>query len=83
VRLGEDPAATERDRQRRAANTVEAAAEAKGKRLGNYQRIAEAKQRNTAARAEAVRGTIAEPRAPLSARCRRHVEPSRHHDRER
>jgi len=37
------------------------------KRLGNYQRIAEAKQRATAARAEAVRGAIAET-ARLSTR---------------
>src|SRR5262249_6422656 len=35
-----------------------AAAKANGKRLGNYQRIAEAKQRATAARAEAVRPAI-------------------------
>ena len=34
------------------------AARANGKRLGNYQRIAEAKQRATAARAEAMRGAI-------------------------
>jgi hypothetical protein len=32
---------------------------ANGKRLGNYRRIAEAKQRATTARAEAVRGAIA------------------------
>jgi DNA invertase Pin-like site-specific DNA recombinase len=36
-----------------------AAAKANGKKLGNYQRIAEAKQRATAARDEAVRGAIA------------------------
>lgn len=35
-----------------------AAAKAKGKRLGNYQRIAEAKQKATTARAEAVRPAI-------------------------
>jgi DNA invertase Pin-like site-specific DNA recombinase len=35
-----------------------AAAKAKGKRLGNYQRIAEAKQKATTARAEAVRPVI-------------------------
>jgi DNA invertase Pin-like site-specific DNA recombinase len=44
-----------------------AAAKANGKRLGNYRRIAEAKQRATAARAEAVRGAIAET-ARLSTR---------------
>jgi DNA invertase Pin-like site-specific DNA recombinase len=43
-----------------------AAARAKGKRLGNYQRIAAAKQRATAERAEAVRPAIAET-ARLSA----------------
>jgi len=37
-----------------------AAAKANGKRLGNYQRIAEAKQRATAARAETVRPVITE-----------------------
>jgi DNA invertase Pin-like site-specific DNA recombinase len=37
-----------------------AAAKANGKRLGNYRRIAEAKQRATAARAEAVRPVITE-----------------------
>ena len=37
-----------------------AAAKANGKKLGNYQRIAQAQQRATAARAEAVRPAIAE-----------------------
>ena len=44
-----------------------AAAKANGKKLGNYRRIAEAKQRATAARAEAVRGVIADT-AHLSTR---------------
>ena len=44
-----------------------AAVKARGKKLGNYQRIAEAKQRATAARAEAVRGGITET-AHLSTR---------------
>jgi len=44
-----------------------AAAKAKGKRLGNYQRIAEAKQRATTARAETVRPAITET-AHLSTR---------------
>jgi DNA invertase Pin-like site-specific DNA recombinase len=44
-----------------------AAAKANGKKLGNYQRIAEAKQRATAARVEAMREAIAET-AHLSAR---------------
>jgi hypothetical protein len=43
-----------------------AAVEAPGKRLGNYQRIAEAKQRATAARVEAVR-----PSSPRLCICRR------------
>jgi DNA invertase Pin-like site-specific DNA recombinase len=37
-----------------------AAAKANGKKLGNYRRIAEAKQRATTARAEAVRPVITE-----------------------
>jgi len=44
-----------------------AAAKANGKKLGNYRRIAEAKQRATAARAEAVRGAIVDT-AHLSTR---------------
>ncbi|HEY2527797.1 MAG TPA: hypothetical protein VGJ20_07585 [Xanthobacteraceae bacterium] len=44
-----------------------AAAKAKGKKLGDYKRIAAAKQRATVARAEAVRRAIAET-AHLSAR---------------
>jgi DNA invertase Pin-like site-specific DNA recombinase len=44
-----------------------AAAKANGKKLGNYQRIAEAKQRATAARDEAVRAAIADT-AHLSTR---------------
>jgi DNA invertase Pin-like site-specific DNA recombinase len=44
-----------------------AAAKARGKRLGNYQRIAAARQRATAERAEAVRPAIAKT-AHLSAR---------------
>jgi DNA invertase Pin-like site-specific DNA recombinase len=49
-----------------------AAAKADGKQLGNYQRIAEAKQRATVARAEAVRGAIAET-AHLSTRAAAHA----------
>ena len=44
-----------------------AAAKANGKKLGNYRRIAEAKQRATTARAESVRGAIADT-AHLSTR---------------
>src|SRR5262249_24539793 len=49
-----------------------AAAKANGKKLGNYQRIAEVKQRATAARAEAVRGVIADT-AHLSTRAAAHA----------
>jgi hypothetical protein len=56
---------------------VSSAAKDNGKRPNNYQRIAEAKQRATAVRAKALRGTITETAHP---RCCRRAEPARHHD---
>jgi DNA invertase Pin-like site-specific DNA recombinase len=50
----------ERDAISKRTKDALAAAKANGKKLGNYQRIAEAKQRATGARAEAMRGAITE-----------------------
>jgi DNA invertase Pin-like site-specific DNA recombinase len=57
----------ERDAISARSKAALAAAKAKGKQLGNYQRIAVAKQQATAERAEAVRPAIAET-AHLAAR---------------
>jgi hypothetical protein len=61
----------ERDAISARAKAALAAAKAKGKRLGNYKRIAEAKQRATAARGESMRPPSPSPRTSSTrARCR-------------
>lgn len=75
-------AVAEHERDAISARTKAAlvAAKANGKKLGNYRRIAEAKERATVARrAAAVAGTA----HLLDARCCRGAEPSRRPDRKR